>query len=146
MYVLYSAVSSPLDRSKRFTFCSLTQMFIATSTRLIWKHSSHAAITHISTTVCSFFIQLSKLRHCGENENPKLRNISKEDSNTGYLDCESDILPSSTQPDNRKYAQKMVQQLVPLSDTSRRLFSIVTESWPMDQTTLAWRIIYNAIG
>ena len=32
---LYSAVSSPLDHSKRFTLHSLTAMFIPTPTRLL---------------------------------------------------------------------------------------------------------------
>ena len=57
--VLYSAVSSPLDRSKRFTLSSPGRP-VHTDTVLgfSWKHSSHAAIaqrlfTHISTTVYS---------------------------------------------------------------------------------------------
>ena len=57
--VLYSAVSSPLDRSKRFTLSSPDRP-VHTDTVLgfSWKHSSHAAIaqrlfTHISTTVYS---------------------------------------------------------------------------------------------
>ena len=59
--VLYSAISSPLDRSKRFTLSSPgrpvhSDIVLGFS----WKHSSHAAIaqqlglfTHISTTVYS---------------------------------------------------------------------------------------------
>ena len=57
--VLYSAVSSPLDRSKRFTL-SFPGRPVHSDTVLgfSWKHSSHAAIaqrlfTHISTTVYS---------------------------------------------------------------------------------------------
>ena len=34
---LYSAVSSPLDRSKRFTFYPLEDLFIPTPTRLLWE-------------------------------------------------------------------------------------------------------------
>ena len=55
--VLYSAVSSPLDRSKRFTLSSPGRpVHSDTVLGFSWKHSSHAAIaqrlfTHISTTV-----------------------------------------------------------------------------------------------
>ena len=57
--VLYSAVSSPLDRSKRFTLSSPGRTVHSdTVLGFSWKHSSHAAIaqrlfTHISTTVYS---------------------------------------------------------------------------------------------
>ena len=57
--VLYSAVSSPLDRSKRFTLSSPCRpVHSDTVLGFSWKHSSHAAIaqrlfTHISTTVYS---------------------------------------------------------------------------------------------
>ena len=55
--VLYSAVSSPLDRSKRFPLSSPGRpVHSDTVLGFSWKHSSHAAIaqrlfTHISTTV-----------------------------------------------------------------------------------------------
>ena len=57
--VLYSAVSSPLDRSKRFTLSSPGRpVHSDTVLGFSWKHSSHASIaqrlsTHISTTVYS---------------------------------------------------------------------------------------------
>ena len=57
--VLYSAVSSPLDRSKRFTLSSPGRpVHSDTVLGFSWKHSSHAAIaqrlfTHMSTTVYS---------------------------------------------------------------------------------------------
>ena len=57
--VLYSAASSPLDRSKRFTLSSPGRpVHSDTVLGFSWKHSSHAAIaqrlfTHISTTVYS---------------------------------------------------------------------------------------------
>ena len=57
--VLYSAVSSPLDRSKCFTLSSPGRpVHSDTVLGFSWKHSSHAAIaqrlfTHISTTVHS---------------------------------------------------------------------------------------------
>ena len=57
--VLYRAVSSPLDSSKRFTLSSPGRpVHSDTVLGFSWKHSSHAAIaqrlfTHISTTVYS---------------------------------------------------------------------------------------------
>ena len=57
--VLYSAVSSPLDRSKRFTLSSPGRpVHSDTVLGFSWKHASHATIaqrlcTHISTTVYS---------------------------------------------------------------------------------------------
>ena len=57
--VLYSDVSSPLDRSKRFTLSSHGRpVHSDTVLGFSWKHSSHAAIaqrlfTHMSTTVYS---------------------------------------------------------------------------------------------
>ena len=57
--VLYTAVSSPLDLSKRFTLSSPGRpVHSDTVLGFSWKHSSHAAIaqrlfTHISTTAYS---------------------------------------------------------------------------------------------
>ena len=57
--VIYSAVSSPLDRSTRFTLSSTGRpVHPDTVLGFSWKHSSHAAIaqrlfTHMSTTVYS---------------------------------------------------------------------------------------------
>ena len=77
---LYSAVSSQLDRSKRFTFHPLSDLFIPTPLDFSGKH---AAITH---EYCSIlfpppiarysFIQLSELGRRGENKNAQLRNGS----------------------------------------------------------------------
>ena len=102
---LYSAVSSQLDHSKRFTLflpwqtCSFRHQLDFSG-----KHSSDAAITREdysltfpppSTARCSF-IQLSELRHRGENENARVfKNGSNGGSNPGYLDCESSVLPLS---------------------------------------------------
>ena len=41
----YSAVSSSLDRSERFTLRPLEDLFIPTPTRLLWEAFSHAVIT-----------------------------------------------------------------------------------------------------
>ena len=56
--VLYSAVSSPMDCSERFTLFAFPGSPVHSDTVLgfSWKHSSHAAIAqrlfnHISTTV-----------------------------------------------------------------------------------------------
>ena len=57
--VLYSSVSCPSDRSKRFILHRLAGMLIPTLTRLLWEEVSHAAITarrqftHIFTDVYS---------------------------------------------------------------------------------------------
>ena len=75
--VLYSAVSSQLDRSKRFTLSSPGRpVHSDTVLGFSWKHSSHAAIaqrlfTHIPTTVYSQVLnfQLSRLRRREVKEN-----------------------------------------------------------------------------
>ena len=85
MYVkgmlLYSTVSSPLDRSKSFTLflpwqtCSFRHQL-----GFSWKHSNHVAITcvtvdyslifpQVSSIARYSFIQLSELGCRGENEN-----------------------------------------------------------------------------
>ena len=72
--VLYSAVSSPLDRSKRFTLSSPGRpVHSDTVLGFSWKHSSHAAIaqrlfTHISTTVYSQVRKAITLALGGEYE------------------------------------------------------------------------------
>ena len=68
---LRSAVSSPLDRSKRFTLSFRPQLDFP------GKHSSHAAITcegysfgFLPVSIARYsFIQLSELRRRGKNEN-----------------------------------------------------------------------------
>ena len=75
--VLYSAVSSPLDRSKRFTLSSPGRpVHSDTVLGFSWKHSSHAAIaqrlfTHIPPlSIARYsFIQLSRLRRREVKEN-----------------------------------------------------------------------------
>ena len=60
--VLYSAVSSPLDRSKRFTLSSPGRpVHSDTVLGFSWKHSSHIARYS--------FIQLSRLRRREVKEN-----------------------------------------------------------------------------
>ena len=84
--VLYSAVSSPLDRSKRFTLSSPGRpVHSDTVLGFSWKHSSHAAIaqrlfTHISTTVYSQVLIYTAESTEGDvkrKKMPKLRHGSK---------------------------------------------------------------------
>ena len=86
--VLYSAVSSPLDRSKRFTLSSPGRpVHSDTVLGFSWKHSSHAATTGIRTRAFSIaspaFYQLSyrapqmsvihnDVQNKGDTVNPKL--------------------------------------------------------------------------
>ena len=78
--ILYSAVSSPFDRSKRFALHFLADLFIPTPTRLL----------SIPRYSC---IRLIGLGCRGENEKADLHNGGKGDSNTCSLNCESGILP-----------------------------------------------------
>ena len=81
MYVLISAGSSPLKRSKCFTLHTMTDLFVPTPTGL-WKEFSHAAITaqrpsciysHISNTVYSqvLIFKLSEL-----SADPSMQSVS----------------------------------------------------------------------
>ena len=76
--VLYSAVSSPLDRSKHFTIHPLADLFILTpTTKTIHSHFHRCqfvtwSIAHLLSVTRYSFIQLSELGslgHHGENEN-----------------------------------------------------------------------------
>ena len=106
---LYSAVSSPLDRSKRFTLFAppphpgtpvrsdtnsaspgsilVTQQFRAKTKSLTFPPLSIARYS---------FIQLSQLgRQWREQKCTFFETVAKGDSNPGSLDCESGILPLS---------------------------------------------------
>ena len=102
---LHSAVSSPLDRSKRFTLflpwqtCSFQHQL-----GFSWKHSSHAAVTRIDYSLT--FTQLSIVRYSfiqlseegcqwRERKCTIFETLAKGDSNPGSLDCESGILKLS---------------------------------------------------
>ena len=83
--VLYSAVSSPLDRSKRFTLSSPGRpVHSDTVLCFSWKHSSHAAIaqrllTHISTTVYSqvlIYTAESTEASCSERKCPNFETVT----------------------------------------------------------------------
>ena len=71
----YIAVSSPLDRSKRFTLHPMTDLFVPTPTRYLWE--AFAAIycpkpihSHFHRSKARYsVIQLIELGRRGENEN-----------------------------------------------------------------------------
>ena len=92
---LYSAVSSLLDRSKRFTLDTLARLFIPTPTS---SNYTQRLFTHISTTVYTqvLIVQLSELGRREENENAKALKRLRRGFEPGSLDCESGILPRST--------------------------------------------------
>ena len=94
---LYSAVSSPLDRSERFTLhpptwqtCSIIlarQQLSAKTKSLIFPPLSIARYS---------FKQLSQLgRQWRERKCPIFETVAKGDSNPGSLDCESGVLALS---------------------------------------------------
>ena len=75
--VLYSAVSIPLDRSKRFTLSPLTDLFIPTpfsaslgSILVMQQLCNDYSLTFPPLSIARYsFIQLSRLRRREENEN-----------------------------------------------------------------------------
>ena len=98
---LFSALSSSVARSKRFTPHPWLTCCFRHQLDFSGKHSSPAAITSqyfsfifppLSIAKYSI-IRRSQLGHCGENNNAQIRNGSKEYSNPGSLDCDSGILP-----------------------------------------------------
>ena len=105
---LYSAVSSPLDRSKRFTLFALPGRTVQSDTNsaspgsILARQKLRAktkSLTFAPLPVARYsFIQLSQQgrqlreRKCG----PIFETVAKGDSNLGALDCESGILPLSS--------------------------------------------------
>ena len=84
---LYSAVSSPLDRSKRFTLPPVTDLFIPTPTRLLREAFSHAAITHNDYSLIFPPLSIAGYSHWGVMERTKvckLRNGNKEGFEPGF--------------------------------------------------------------
>ena len=96
---LYSAVSSPLDSSKRFTLflpwqtCSFRHQL-----GFSWKHSNNASITAPLSIVRYSFIQLRQLGCQWGERMPNLRNGSRGGFEPGSVDCEHSTaeLPRST--------------------------------------------------
>ena len=101
--VLYSAVSSPLDRSKRFTLSSPgrpvhsdTNSASLGSILAMQQLRNDYSLTCPPLSIAVYsFIQLGQLGVVKRNKMPKLPNSIKGDSNPGSLDCGSGILPLS---------------------------------------------------
>ena len=104
--VLYSAVSSPLDRSKRFTLFALPDRPVHSDTNSASPGSILAmqqlrattkSLTFLPLSVARYsFVQLNQLeRQWRERKCPFFETVAKGDSNPGSLDCESGILPLS---------------------------------------------------
>ena len=101
---LYSAVSSPLDRSKRFTLFAHPGRPVHSNTNSV-SPGSILVMQQLRATTRSLifpplsiarysFIQLSRLgRQQRERKCPIFETVAKWDSNPGSLDCESGILP-----------------------------------------------------
>ena len=108
---LYSAVSSPLDRSKCFTLHPTGRAVRSNNNNStsLGSNSSQAAITREDypltfpppSTARYSFIQPNYLWDVTENENSQTSKWQKgADSNPGSQDCESGILPLSTHVTN----------------------------------------------
>ena len=104
--VLYSAVSSPLDRSKRFIRFALPGRPVHSDTNSA-SSGSILVMQQLRATTKSLtcpplpitrysFIQLSQQgRQWRERKCPIFDTVAKQDSNPGSLDCESGILSLS---------------------------------------------------
>ena len=103
---LYSAVSSPLDRSKRFTLFASPGRPVHSDTNsaspgsILVMQQLRAKAKSLTCPPLSItrysFIQLSEQgRQWRERKCPIFETVTKRDSNPGSLDCESGILPLS---------------------------------------------------
>ena len=101
---LYSAVSSPRDRSKRLHFTSLTDLFTQTPYRLLWEASSHmlelmregCSYTYPPLSIARYsFIQLSELEQCRVKKLAQGFNPAAQDFNPGSCSRKSEALPLS---------------------------------------------------
>ena len=102
--VFYSAVSSPLDRWKRFTLFASPGTPVHSDTNSASPGSIQArqqlrakakSLTFPPLSIVRYsFIQLSEQgRQWRERTCPIFETVAKRDSNPGSLDCESGILP-----------------------------------------------------
>ena len=105
-FFLYSAVSSPLDRSKRFTLFAFPGRPVHSDTNsaspgsILVRQQFRAKTKSLTCPPLSIarysFIQLSQLGpQWRERKCPIFETVAKGDSNPGSLDCESGILPLS---------------------------------------------------
>ena len=106
VFFLYSAVSSPLDRSERCTLFAFPGRPVHSDTNSASPESILArqqlrattkSLTFPPLSIARYsFIQLSQLgRQWRERKWPIFETVEKGDSNPGSLDCESGILPLS---------------------------------------------------
>ena len=104
--VLYSAVSSPLDRSKRFTLFALPDRPVHSDTNSASPGSILAmqqlgaktkSLTFPPLSIARYsFIQLSQQgRQWRERKCTIFEKVAKGVSTPGSLDCESGVLPLS---------------------------------------------------
>ena len=122
--ILYSAVSSPLDRSKRFTLFALPDRPVHSDTNsaspgsILARHQLRAKIkspTFPPLSIARYsFIQLSQqVRQRRERKCPMFETVTKGDSNPGSLDCESGILPMSYRAPYVIYTTKIATFVCP---------------------------------
>ena len=99
---LYRAVSSPQNRSMRFT--SLTDQFTQTQSRLLWEAPNHmlqlmregCSYTFPSLSIARYsFIQLSELEQRRVKKLAHVFNTAAQDSNPGSRSGEYEALPLS---------------------------------------------------
>ena len=104
---LYSPISSPLDRSKCFTLFALPGRPVHSDTNsaspgsilaMLQLRTKTKSLQFPPLTIARYsFIQLIQLeRQWRERKFPIFETIAKGDSNPGALDCESGILPRSS--------------------------------------------------
>ena len=110
-FYIYSAVSSPLDRSKRFTLVASPGRPVYSDTNSASPRSILArqqlrakakslTFPPLSTARYSFIQLREQGRQWRERKCPIFETVTKRDSNPGSLDCESDILPLSYRAPN----------------------------------------------
>ena len=106
MQFLYSAASSPSDRSKRFTLFALPSRPVHSDTNsaspgnilaMQQLRAKTKSLTFPPLSITRYsFIQLSQQgRQSRQRKCPIFETVAKGDSNPGSLDCESGILPLS---------------------------------------------------
>ena len=91
---LYSAVSSPLDPSKRFTLVASTGRPVHSDTNSA-SPGSILARQQITFPTLSIYSWVNRGHQWRERKCPIFETVTKRDSNPGSLDCESGILPLS---------------------------------------------------
>ena len=113
----YSAVSSPLDCSKRFTLIALPDRPVhsASPGSILAMQQLRAKTKSLAFPPLSIarysFIQLSQQgRQWRERKCPMFETVARGDSNPGSLDCESGILPLSYRAPHPGISQTMLDR------------------------------------